>query len=226
MQDKIKTHFSKTVADYDTVADDVVFKNNELHRELVNAVPFEKNRELEILDLGCWTGHGMEVILEEYPKAKITGVDFSATMIQRTKENLSYLSNRIDLWESDFMEFEFEKRYDVVISAVAIHNITHEEKKVLFEKIYDCLNDWGVFINADFYEHESDSVNEKLKKVYRKYLEQNLNWEELEVWLRHAFEEDMPMSLSKQESILKKVWFKEFNLCWLFNNEAVYIAKK
>jgi len=32
-------HFTKTVDDYDTVADRVVMKNNELHRSLIEALP-------------------------------------------------------------------------------------------------------------------------------------------------------------------------------------------
>jgi hypothetical protein len=50
---EIKKHFSKTVGDYDTVANRVVFKNDELHNELVKAIPFDKNKMLNILDLGC-----------------------------------------------------------------------------------------------------------------------------------------------------------------------------
>ena len=49
--DDIKIHFSKTVEDYDTVADKVVFKNNELHDELIKVISFslvnESNKKKE-----------------------------------------------------------------------------------------------------------------------------------------------------------------------------------
>lgn len=222
----IKNHFSKTVNDYDTVVDKVVFKNDELHNELINAIFFDKDKELNILDLGCGTGHGMKIALERFAKAKITGVDFSPIMIEKAKNNLLSFSQRVKLLEANFNNYEFDQKYDAVISAIAIHNCTHDEKRELFKKIFDSLNNGGLFINADFYEHDSVNLNNELKNIYRDFLKQNLEGEELDAWIKHAFEEDMPMTLSQQSLILKEIGFSSFKLIWIFNNEAVYIAKK
>ncbi|MCK5211944.1 methyltransferase domain-containing protein [Candidatus Parcubacteria bacterium] len=223
---KIKTHFSKTVDDYDTVANKVVFKNNELHNELINAISFNRDKKINILDLGSGTGHGMELVAKRFPKAKITGIDFSPIMIEKAKKNLLPFSNRIKLLEIDFRDYDFNQKFDVVISAIAIHNITHKQKKWLFEKIFNSLNDGGLFINADFYEHESKIINDRIKAIYKNFLRKNLSGDELKTWLRHAFEEDMPMSLTKQTSALKKIGFDKFKLLWIFNNEIIYIANK
>jgi len=223
---EIKKHFSKTVGDYDTVANRVVFKNDELHNELVKAIPFDKNKMLNILDLGCWTGHWIDLVAQSFPKSHITGIDFSPSMIEKSKKNLLNFSDRIDLIEIDFNDYEFNKKFDVVISAVAVHNITHKQKEILFKKIFNSLNKNWVFINADFYESESKIINDNLKRLYKDFLKKNLYWDELEVWLRHAFKEDMPMKLSEQSDILKRTGFSDFKLIWLFNNEAVYIVNK
>lgn len=224
--DKIKKHFSKTVDDYDAVADKVVFKNDELHDQLIGAIPFDKNKELMILDLGCGTGHGMHLIAKLFPNAKITGIDFSPKMIKKSRENLLAIKNRIKLLEIDFNDYPFDQKYDVIVSAIAIHNSTHSQKKKLFKKIFNSLNDGGLFNNADFYEHDSVYINNEIKNIYREFLKHNLSGNELKVWLRHAFEEDMPMSLSQQSSILKKNGFSDFRLIWMFNNEAIYVARK
>lgn len=224
--DKIKTHFSKTVNDYNTVVDKVVFKNDELHNVMVNALSFDKDRELNILDLGCGTGHGMRLVAEHFPKAKITGIDFSSIMIEKAKNNLLFFSDRIKLLEADFNDYHFDSKYDAVISAIAIHNCTHDQKTILFKKISDSLNNGGLFVNADFYEHDSVDINNGIKVIYRNFLKQNLSGDELDVWLKHAFEEDKPMTLSQQSSILKEIGFSEFILLWIFNNEAIYVAKK
>jgi len=226
MMDAIKTHFSKTVDDYDTVADNVVFKNNELHNELIKAISFDKDKEFDILDLGCGTGHGMKLAAGMFPKAKITGIDFSPVMIKRAKNNLLSLLDRIKLLEIDFNDYKFDQKFDVIISAIAIHNITDDQKKNLFEKIFNSLNSGGLFINADFYEHESKTVNNEIKTIYENFLRQNLSGDELEVWLRHASKEDMPMKLTEQEHILKEAGFDKFELLWVFNNEAIYVAGK
>lgn len=224
--DKIKKHFSKTVDDYDTVADKVVFKNDELHEQLVRVITFDKNKELMILDLGCGTGHGMRLIAKLFPKSKITGIDFSPKMIEKSSENLSIFKSRIKLLEINFNDYPFNQKYDVIISAIAIHNSTHSQKKKLFKKIFNSLNDGGLFINADFYEHDSAEINDEMKNIYRKFLKENLSGNELEVWLEHAFEEDMPMSLAQQSLILKNNGFSDFKLIWMFNNEVIYVAKK
>jgi tRNA (cmo5U34)-methyltransferase len=223
---EIKIHFSKTVDDYDTVANKVVFKNDELHGELIGAIDFDKNKRLDILDLGCGTGHGMLLIAKQFPNARITGVDFSTRMIEKAKEYLSPFRERIKLLEADFNDRDFDQRFDAVVSAIAIHNSTHYQKERLFKKIFESLNDGGSFINADFYEHDSEKLNNDIKNIYRKYLHQNLSGDELNAWLRHAFEEDMPMKLSSQFSLLQKIGFSEYELIWIFNNEAIYVARK
>ena len=58
MKKAIFDHFSKTVDDYDTVCCRVVMKNEELHKTLVDAIPFDTEKEIRIMDLGCGTGHG------------------------------------------------------------------------------------------------------------------------------------------------------------------------
>jgi len=51
MNKNIFTHFSKTINDYDTVANKVVMKNDEFHNFLSSAIPFDVNKNLKILDL-------------------------------------------------------------------------------------------------------------------------------------------------------------------------------
>ena len=222
----IYTHFSENVDDYDTVADKVVMKDAELHECLVNSIPFNSDKELNILDLGSGTGHGMLIMLEKFPNAKVTGIDFSNKMIAASREKLKDFSGRIGLIEKDFNEIEFDKKYDVIVSAITIHNSTHEQKAKLFKKIFDSLNEGGIFINGDFIEGESPEMNNQYKGIYGDYIEKNLSGDESKVWLKHAFEEDMPMKLSEQFKILKGLGFKDAKLVWQFNNEAIYIAKK
>ena len=224
--DKIKKYFSETIDNYDTVADRVVFKNEELHKNLIDAIPFKKNRAIKVLDLGCGTGHGMQVLCDLFLKAEVTGIDFSNKMIMQTKKYLSKYSKRIKLIENDFNKVDFEQEYDAIISAIAIHNSSHNLKKRLFKKIYNSLSRKGVFINGDFYADDSVSINKQLKKLYRDYLYRNLSGRELKVWLNHAFEEDKPMSLTKQFTILRRINFQQPKLLWRFNNEAIYIAYK
>lgn len=224
--DNIKFHFSKTVDDYDTVADKVVMKNEELHQQLIDAIPFSKQDSFKILDLGCGTGHGINLICNIFSHAQITGIDFSPKMIEKCQENITSVQNRIQFIEADFNVIDFPEKYDVIISAIAIHNSTHEQKKQLFKKIYENLNQNGIFINADFIEAETPELNEQYRQIYKAYLETHLTGEELQVWLKHAFVDDKPMKLSEQFAVLNQAGFSHQTLLWQFNNEAIYITKK
>lgn len=226
MNDVVRAHFSKNIEDYDYGADKVVFKNDELHECLVNTIPFDTNAGINVLDIGCGTGHGMLLALEKFPNANVTGVDFSHKMILRADDKLKEFSGRYRLIEKNFTELEFDDKCNAVISAIAIHNVTHEQKDELFGKIYNSLESHGVFINGDLIAGESSSVDQQYKREYRKYLEENLDGKELQVWLKHAFEDDTPMKLSQQFELLKRYGFQEPQLVWQFNNEAVYVARK
>ncbi len=222
----ILSHFSKTVGDYDTVADKVVFKNEELHAELVATLPFQRAERLQILDLGCGTGHGVEMILKAYPHALVTGIDFSSRMIHQARKRLVHHARRVELIEADFTKLPLERTYDAVVSAVAIHNVSDTEKEKLFRRIAAALRKGGVFINGDFYRPETKQMREQLSGVYENFLKKNLSGAERATWLHHVRMDDKPMALSKQFSTLRKVGFAETRLIWLHNNEAVYAARK
>ena len=50
---------------------------------------------------------------------------------------------------ADIGSFDFEGRYDAVISALAIHHLEDEAKRALFERVHEALQSKGLFVNAD-----------------------------------------------------------------------------
>jgi len=223
---KILNHFTKKIEDYDYYAEKVVFKNEEVHQTLIKAIPFKESEKIKILDLGSGTGRGMFLILKRFFNSDVTGIDFSENMIEKSKKNLEDFKGRFDLIDKDFNDVPFDKDCDAIVSAIAIHNSSHKQKKELFKTIFDSLKKDGVFINGDFIEGETEEINEKYKKIYRAFLEKNLSGEERKVWINHAFSEDKPMKISEQTKILNEIGFSNIQVLWRFNNEAVYIAKK
>lgn len=226
IEDTILRHFEKNVDDYDTVGDKVVMRNGELHEALVAALEMPASKKIRILDLGCGTGHGMRLVLEKFPNAHVTGVDYSRRMIRSASNNLKEFGGRFELVREDFRELSIAEKFDAVISAVAIHNVAHEEKESLFAKIFGVLAEGGVFVNGDFFEAETQSENEELRQAYREFLQSNLSGGELDAWLHHAFVQDKPMKLSRQFQLLEKIGFGECQTTWQYCNEAVYVARK
>lgn len=224
--EKIKKHFNSKEIDYDVCAENVVPRNEELHNVIVDTIHFDRNSKIKILDLGVGTGLGAWKILSEFPNAKLTGIDFSSKMLKRCRERLSIFKKRVLLIESDFNKINFTEKYDVIISAVAIHNSKPEQQPELILKIYESLNDGGIFINGDFIRSDSEHINIKLREFYEGYLREKLKGVELEKWLHHAFEEDNPTALETQLGWLMEAKFKKIECVWRYMNLAVYYGVK
>ncbi len=171
-----------------------------------------------------------KVVMEnsQLQKAILNAIDFSDQMIQVANHTLQDFSGRFRLIQADIDGLNLSQygRFDVVISAVTIHNIPHKAKIYLFKNIFDCLDEGGSFINGDFVAGETEIEDVDTKNLYKKFLENNLSGEKLQKWLSHAFEFDMPMKLSEHERFLKNIGFSSFSVIWTHPREAVYVASK
>lgn len=224
--EKIKAHFESDLADYDYCAARVVPANIEVQKQLVQTIPCDRQANLKMLDLGVGTGQTSLMVLEAFPNAAIDGIDISASMLKVAEKRLAKYSARIRLFEGDFCSLPFEEKYDVIFSAVAIHNVCNEEKQKLFKKIFDSLKPFGYFVNADFIAFKSSYLNKIAKDNYVNYLRKNISGNELKHWLHHATEEDQPATLDDQTQWLKETGFQYSAPAWIHENLAVYYAVK
>lgn len=223
---KVKNHFDSDIVDYDACCSKVVPMNDEIHNIIVDTIPFDRKSKLKILDLGVGTGLGALKILNEFPNSHLTGIDFSSKMIFRARERLKIFDNRVKLIEADFNNIDFPEKYDVIVSAITIHNSNETNQKKLMTKIFNHLNDKGCFLNGDFAKTKSEFLNKKLDEFYKEYLKNNLRGEELRVWLHHAFKEDKPVALEDQLLWMKEAGFREIECIWRHQNLAVYYGLK
>lgn len=107
--------------------------------ELKRNLPELKNKS--ILDIGCGMGHLIEHMMEYTPK-KITGVDLSTRMIDYclTKESF----NDAEFKHGDFMDIEFNQKFDVIVSSLVFHYI--EDFNSLSQKLGDIMNKDGTLL--------------------------------------------------------------------------------
>ena len=124
----------------------------------------------KVLDLGSGTGNFSLFILDKYPKAKITMVDLSDEMMEKAKTNFAAYSD-INYILADYMRHDFSEKFDLIISALSIHHLSHDDKRKLFNKCYAMLQGGGCFINADWVLSPSEyieSVNLNAFKEHHK----------------------------------------------------------
>lgn len=97
--------------------------------------------EKRILDTGCGMGHLIQYMLKSNPD-HITGIDISQNMISAAQEAVK--DKRVDFVVSDLLNFETEKKFDVIVSSLALHYIKDYHAAV--KKIYHLLEPGGMFI--------------------------------------------------------------------------------
>jgi trans-aconitate methyltransferase len=99
---------------------------DELQQRTVDAIPFASGR---VLELGIGTGETTRRLLDRYPGAAVTALDSSPEMVFRARE--LGIEVRLARMEDPLPDGP----WDLVISVLAVHHLTHEGKRDLFRRV-------------------------------------------------------------------------------------------
>jgi tRNA (cmo5U34)-methyltransferase len=178
-----------------------------------------------ILDIGSGTGLFSSIVLHKYPKAKITLIDLSDKMLEVAKER--FKDNKdFQFIVADYTKHNFDRKFDMIISALSIHHLSAIDKKNLYQKCYDMLNENGVFINVDQVLSPSQEIESMFSNLWRKSVENSgLNSEEIQkAYERVSF--DNPSTLADQLNWLSNAGFKNSDVLYKYYHFCVLYAKK
>ncbi|MFD1957506.1 class I SAM-dependent methyltransferase [Paenibacillus thailandensis] len=102
-----------------------------------------------ILDLGAGTGLFSSMILQRFPEARLTLIDFSEQMLQEARQRFRNFPN-VDYIAGDYTQHDFAgAKYDMIVSSLSIHHLPHMQKRNLFVNLFGMLEEGGLFVNAD-----------------------------------------------------------------------------
>jgi tRNA (cmo5U34)-methyltransferase len=99
---------------------------DELQEQAIAAIPSAPER---VLELGMGTGETTRRLLEAYPDAWVIGLDASADMVFRAREN--YDDVQLARMEDPLPEGP----WDLVIGVLSIHHLRSEQKQNLFRQV-------------------------------------------------------------------------------------------
>nr|WP_263314115.1 class I SAM-dependent methyltransferase [Mammaliicoccus sp. Marseille-Q6498] len=139
-------------------------RNNHLSYNEVVELPEMKRLmpDLEgknILDVGCGMGNLIEYMLTFNPKA-ITGVEQSEKMIHLSREK--FTEKHVTLYNQDFMAFEHEGNFDVIVSSLVLHYI--EDFDLCCRKLSQLLNKDGVLLFTMEHPIQTSTKDPEVKK--------------------------------------------------------------
>lgn len=225
--DRVKKHFEEEAAQYDGIIKNLIPYYHKMVEALVNTLPFDPSLQIQVIDLGCGTGTISRAVKDAYPNAKLTCVDISEKMLKVAAGKLSEVSDAIFI-NKNFYDFNFDKNYDAVVSSLALHHLeTKEDKLEFYRKIYSCLNDGGIFVNADVVLASTEALQQCYMTQWKNFMLRNVPKDEVDSkWIPAYYEEDRPVSMIEHFEMLKDSGFKIMDVVWKYYNFAVYMAIK
>ena len=100
-----------------------------------------------ILELGTGSGETALRLLARHPGARLVGIDESAAMLAAARERLP--AERTVLRAGRLQDPLPDGPFELVVSALAVHHLTAEEKRALFARVRDALAPDGRFVLGD-----------------------------------------------------------------------------
>ena len=221
--DKVKAHFEEEAKEFDEIILKLIPHYKDMIYALISSIPFDHDASIRVLDLGCGTGTITETLKEKFKNAKVTCLDLAENMIEMAKIKLNKYDN-IEYVIGDFYSLNFSEKYDVIVSSLALHHLATDEDKIEFyKKIYEALDEGGVFYNADVVLGSNNYLQDLYISKWKEFMNLIVHMEEIEQkWIPAAEEEDHPAKLMNHINWLREIGFKDIDVVWKYYSYVVY----
>lgn len=177
-----------------------------------------------ILDLGAGTGLMSEFVMQRVGTAELYLLDESMEMTEKALIRLEQY--KPSLFLQSMTEPLPMMRFDAVVSSVAIHHLSDEEKQELFENIFKRLAPGGAFVNAEQILGET-SQQEQLFDEMHITGAQALGSDEEEIRAaRERMKYDRCTTLADQILWLREIGFQQAGAFFQWGRFAVYAGWK
>lgn len=153
----VANEFNKVAKDYDNQRKKLIPVFDDFYEIAIESA--EANTKTpNVLEIGAGTGLFSKMFLNKFPDGKIDLVDLAENMLSIAKERFSDNSN-LNFFLEDILNFSPNKKYDLVISSLAIHHLEIDDQEKLYNKIFNWLKKDGIFVNAEMIAGENEFSN-------------------------------------------------------------------
>ncbi|MDX4047348.1 carboxy-S-adenosyl-L-methionine synthase CmoA [Aliarcobacter skirrowii] len=235
MIDKV---FNKTISkqfEFDeevaSVFDDMLDRSVPFYKQMQKlSITFANNflkDNSNVYDLGCSTASTL-IELKKISKYKINliGIDNSPAMLEHASKKAKAFGVDIKLINDDIFNVEL-KDARVVFSNYTLQFIRPINREKLVKKIYDSLEDGGVFIFSEKLVSSNSFLNKQLIDEYYSF-KKNQGYSEFEIaQKREALENVLiPYTEDENKKMIKDAGFKDCETLFRWVNFATFIAIK
>ena len=237
---KTDTLFTKPIskqfefdADVAAVFDDMLGRSVPFYKESQQLTKRFSLNALEnggrVIDLGCSTASLLLEIergVKSTEPVELIGIDNSPAMIEHAHKKIEAYRSNIALVEGDILEYPFGNTR-VIICNYTLQFIRPMIRETLIRKIYDSLEEGGIFIFSEKVLSENSKLNKQLIDCYYDYKKEQGYSEYEIVQKREALENVLiPYTIAENSDMTKKNGVESCDVLFQWANFATFIACK
>lgn len=134
---------------------------------MAEGLPERLQAGVQLADIGCGSGHSINVMAQAFPASRFTGIDFSeeGLAVGRAESERLGLTNT-SFEQHDVAQLDIADAYDVITAFDAIHDQAHPAQ--VLANIYRALRPGGVFLMVDI--KASSRVEDNVGVPFASYL--------------------------------------------------------
>jgi len=235
MKDKVfnkaiekKFEFDEAVA---SVFDDMLSRSvpfyDEVRKLVIALILLEQEDGKKVLDLGSSTA---KFLLDLHSKMdtemKLKGLDNSQAMLDRAEQKCQAFGADITLEFADMLTYNYENE-DVVVSNYTLQFIRPMQRLELVKKIYNGMNDDGVFIFSEKVVFDDKKLDKQMIDTYYEYKKEQ-GYSEYEIaQKREALENVLiPFTIEENIQMCKDAGFRSVDTIFQWANFVTFVSKK
>ena len=137
---------------YRAIAEIAVPRREEQLATLLCSLPYGRDDEFRIVDLGCGEGVLEHAALTAFPNASALALDGSASMRAHASALLKSFEERVDVRHFELESDDWLSELDganCVVSSLVVHHLTEGRKRNLFREAHHRMNESGALMLID-----------------------------------------------------------------------------
>ncbi len=223
-----KFEFDEAVA---SVFDDMLSRSvpfyDEVRKLVISLILSEQEEGLKVLDLGSSTA---KFLLDLHSKMDVKmhlkGLDNSQAMLDRAEQKCQAFGANIELELADMLTYTYHQE-DVIVANYTLQFIRPMQRVELVKRLYDGLNDDGVFIFSEKVVFEDKKLDKELIDIYYEYKKEQ-GYSEYEIaQKREALENVLiPFTIEENIQMCKDAGFKSIETVFQWANFVTFVVKK
>jgi len=220
-----KFEFDESVA---SVFDDMLSRSVPFYRDvqklIISLILSNQRDDLRVLDLGSSTA---KFLLDLHSKMDsdmyLKGIDNSQAMLDRARQKANAFGADIELEYSDMLEYNYRDE-DIVVANYTLQFIRPIDRISLIGKIYDGLQDEGIFIFSEKIIFMDKKLDKEMIDIYYEYKKEQ-GYSEYEIaQKREALENVLiPFTIDENIKMCRDAGFKSIETIFQWAN-FVYIT--